>query len=147
MNDENFWKIKSLEEMTQSEWESLCDGCGKCCYRKYIDGYGKDEHLYFTRIACNLLDLKTGMCSDYKNRFKRNKECIHLTKKNISDFKWLPSTCAYRLIYEKKELPSWHPLISKSRKEIITSNVQIKDGIHEKDADNWEEFIIDEERI
>lgn len=51
-------QTKSLLEMTESEWEALCDGCGKCCYRKYIQGRGKRQKLYYTRIACNLLDPK-----------------------------------------------------------------------------------------
>ena len=67
--DPNFWQTKSLLEMTESEWEALCDGCGKCCYRKYIQGRGKRQKLYYTRIACNLLDLETGKCGNYSERF------------------------------------------------------------------------------
>lgn len=77
----DFYKNKSLFEMSDEEWEALCDGCGKCCYRKFIEGRGKNSKLFFTRIACNFLDLKTGLCSEYENRFKLNKECTHLTKK------------------------------------------------------------------
>ena len=73
----NFWQTKSLLEMTESEWETLCDGCGKCCYRKYIQGRGKRQKLYYTRIACNLLDVETGKCGNYSERFK-----IELTAPN-----------------------------------------------------------------
>ena len=85
-----FWKHKSLLEMNDAEWEALCDGCGKCCYRKYILGRGKRERLYYTRVACNLLDVETGRCTNYPNRFKIEQDCTKLTKKNLPDFGWLP---------------------------------------------------------
>lgn len=133
-------------EMSDEEWELLCDGCGQCCYRKFIDGHGKNTKLFYTRIACDMLDLCTELCSDYKNRFKLNPECTHLTKKNVSDFKWLPETCAYRLIYEGKPLPEWHPLVSGDRDSVKKSGIQIKDGIHEEEVDDWEDYIIKEEK-
>ena len=117
----NFWQTKSLLEMTESEWEALCDGCGKCCYRKYIQGRGKRQKLYYTRIACNLLDVETGKCGNYSERFKIETDCTKLTKKNLPDFHWLPDTCAYRLLYEGKTLPEWHPLISGHSDSVISS--------------------------
>ncbi|MBN6068329.1 YcgN family cysteine cluster protein [Aggregatibacter actinomycetemcomitans] len=108
----DFWLHKTLLDMNDAEWEALCDGCGKCCYRKYIDSYGKYEHLYYTRIVCNLLELEAGKCGQYTRRFELEEDCTKLTKENLSDFDWLPATCAYRLLHEGKSLPSWHPLIS-----------------------------------
>lgn len=145
--DKEFYKTKKLKEMTKEEWEQLCDGCGKCCYNKYIIGRGKKAKLYYTRISCDLLDTKTGLCKDYKNRFKKNKDCLQLSLRNLKNFKWLSKTCAYRLIYEGKELPNWHPLISgipvadnpEAQKHLI------KNGIHQCDAENWEDYIIDKE--
>lgn len=139
-----FWKHKSLMDMNEAEWEALCDGCGKCCYRKFIEGRGKREKLYYTRIACDLLDLQSGRCSDYHNRFKLDTECTKLTKKNLPQFGWLPSTCAYRLIYEGKPLFDWHPLISGKADSVKLANIQIKHGIHERDVIDWFEFVIDE---
>lgn len=144
---DNFFETKNLLEMSDEEWESLCDGCGKCCYRKFIEGHGKKTKLYYTCIACDLLDLTTGLCSDYQNRFKLNKECTHLTKKNVKEFSWLPDTCAYRLLYEGKPLPEWHPLVSKNRNTLFTAGIQIKNGIHEKNVENWEDYILSEEII
>lgn len=140
----NFWQTKSLLEMNEQEWEALCDGCGKCCYRKYIQGRGKREKLYYTRVACNLLDVQTGKCSNYLNRFKIEKDCTKLTKKNLPDFSWLPQTCAYRLLYEGKDLPEWHPLISRDLHSVVRAGVLIGNGVHEKDVIDWFEFVIDE---
>lgn len=141
----HFWQYKSLLEMNDAEWEALCDGCGKCCYRKYIAGCGKRQKLYYTRIACNLLDLKTGKCCDYPNRFNIETDCTKLTKTNLPDFHWLPDTCAYRLLYENKPLPKWHPLISQDSHSVQEAGIQIVQGVHEKDVIDWFEFVIDVE--
>ena len=109
--------------MTESEWEALCDGCGKCCYRKYIQGRGKREKLYYTRIACNLLDVETGKCRNYPERFK----------------------IAYRLLYEGKPLPEWHPLISGDPNSVKKAGILIQDGVHEEDVIDWFEFVIETE--
>lgn len=142
--DKDFYKNKPLKEMTKEEWEKLCDGCGKCCYNKYITGRGKKAKLYYTRISCDHLDTKTGLCKDYENRFKKNKNCLQLSLRNLKEFTWLPTTCAYRLIYEGKDLPNWHPLISGIP---VANNPEaqeflIKNGIPECKIDNWEEYII-----
>jgi len=139
-----FWQKKSLLEMNDAEWEALCDGCGKCCYRKYIQGRGKRERLYYTRVACNLLDVNTGRCMHYADRFKRESDCTKLTKKNLPDFGWLPKTCAYRLLYEGKSLFDWHPLISHDPESVKKANILIPKGIHEKEVIDWFEFVIDE---
>ena len=138
----DFYKTKKLCDMSDEEWESLCDGCGLCCYRKFVTGYGKREKIHLTRIACDLLDLKTGKCSDYCNRFLKIKECVHLTKKNVSKFDWLPKTCAYRLLHLNQSLPPWHPLVSGSSESVKKSGIMIKNGIHESDIGNsdWEDF-------
>ncbi|AHN72289.1 YcgN family cysteine cluster protein [Aggregatibacter actinomycetemcomitans] len=139
----DFWLHKTLLDMNDAEWEALCDGCGKCCYRKYIDGYGKYGHLYYTRIACNLLELETGKCGQYSRRFELEEDCTKLTKENLSDFDWLPATCAYRLLHEGKPLPSWHPLISGDPDSVKKADILIKYGIHERDVIDWFDFILD----
>lgn len=141
---EQFWQQKNLLEMSDEEWEALCDGCGKCCYRKFIEGRGKRQRLYFTRIACDLLDLETGRCQNYSQRFKLMPDCTKLTKKNLPDFTWLPKTCAYRLLYEGKPLPDWHPLLVGDQSEMHKAKVMITNGIHEQDVIDWFEFVVDE---
>lgn len=139
---QNFWETKKLKDFTEDEWESLCDGCGLCCYRKIIQGYLWWKKTLTTKVACNLLDCKTCKCLDYENRFIKQSECIKLNRKKIKKFKWLPKTCAYRLIYEHRPLPSWHPLISGNKESVKNANISITDGINEKDAEDWFDYII-----
>ena len=91
---EPFWKTKTLSEMTDAEWESLCDGCGRCCLVKLEDeDTGK---IHFTDLACKLLSLKSCRCSDYAHRTKRVSDCVRLTPQNVGKLNWLPDSCAYR---------------------------------------------------
>ncbi len=107
---EPFWQLKSLAEMTPAEWESLCDGCGKCCLHKIQ--YEDSGELFYTNVACKLLDLKTARCSRYKRRRIHVPDCVSLSPDNIAELSWMPSTCAYRLLAEGKPLFDWHPLVS-----------------------------------
>ncbi len=96
--------------MTPEEWESLCDGCGMCCRLKEQDDETGDIAL--TQFACRLLDINTGQCSDYTNRHIEVPECIKLSHENVGELRWLPPSCAYRMLSEGYELPDWHPLIT-----------------------------------
>ena len=136
-----FWQVKSLQEMTTDEWESLCDGCGKCCLNKLIDE--DTEELVFTNVACNLLNTKTCQCSDYGNRFKKEPDCLQITHDKIAEFNWLPSTCAYRLLAEGQNLPEWHPLITGSRSAMHQAGQSVRGKvIHEVHAGDWADHII-----
>ena len=103
-----FWKTKSLNELSHEEWESLCDGCGKCCVLKLEDV--DTENVYYTDVACKMLDCKTGRCRDYALREQHVPDCIMLTPETIEQLAWMPKTCAYRLVSEGQNLPDWHPL-------------------------------------
>lgn len=106
---EKFWETKALADMDQAEWESLCDGCGKCCLHKLQDAESGD--LFYTNVACRLLDLQSGRCTRYAVRARLVPDCIQLTPDQVHEFAWLPETCAYRLLAEGKSLPPWHPLV------------------------------------
>ena len=102
--------------MNHDEWESLCDGCGKCCCLRMEDE--DTAAIYVTDIHCKLFSTDTCRCTDYKRRKKYVPDCVQLTADKVPDLNWIPHTCAYRLIAEKKDLYDWHHLISGSRDTI-----------------------------
>lgn len=105
-----FWETTTLAEMTPEQWESLCDGCAKCCLEKFEND--RTRRMIYTNVACKLLDLETGRCGDYAERSRLVPDCIRLTLDKLHDPYWLPETCAYRLLAEGRPLPAWHPLVS-----------------------------------
>jgi uncharacterized cysteine cluster protein YcgN (CxxCxxCC family) len=107
---EGFWKRKSLAEMSTREWESLCDGCALCCLQKLEDE--DTGEIYFTDIACRLLDTEACRCTNYPARLNIVKTCLVLSADKPDAFRWLPATCAYRRLAEGADLPYWHPLIT-----------------------------------
>jgi uncharacterized cysteine cluster protein YcgN (CxxCxxCC family) len=125
MTDEiPFWKRKSLREMTGAEWESLCDGCGRCCLSKLEEeGTGR---IYFTDIGCRLLDGQSCRCRDYPNRNALVEDCVRLTPEVIETVRWLPPSCAYRLIHEGRDLYWWHPLVSGDPDTVHAAGVSIR---------------------
>ncbi|MEI7804872.1 MAG: YcgN family cysteine cluster protein [Hyphomicrobiales bacterium] len=120
-----FWQTKSLEQMTKSEWESLCDGCARCCLNKLEEE--ETLRIYFTDVACKLLDGTACRCKDYKNRSALVEDCVILTPETVRDTAWLPPTCAYRLIAEDKDLMWWHPLVSGDPETVHIAGVSLRD--------------------
>jgi uncharacterized protein len=139
---ERFWVNKTLAELTQAQWEALCDGCGRCCLQKLKNPTtGK---VRYTWVACYLLDIETGRCSNYELRHILVPDCIKLEPANIPKLRWLPSTCAYRRIAEGKELPSWHPLISGDPESVFAAGFSIRqravseEHVHPDDLVNFQ---------
>lgn len=139
-----FWKTKTLEEMTRKEWESLCDGCAKCCLVKFEDE--ETGALAYTNLHCRLLDGSTCQCSDYKSRKKYVPDCVKLTPASVASVDWLPDSCAYRLVQDGKDLPDWHHLVCGDRNRIHEEGHSVRgrtiseEGISEEDQ---EDYIID----
>lgn len=120
---QKFWQEKTLEQMTDEEWESLCDGCARCCLLKLEDE--DTNELYYTNVSCHLLNIEKCQCGDYQNRLFRVPECLNIRDMKKTDFQWLPETCAYRLIAADKVLPAWHPLVSHSYQSVQMSGMSI----------------------
>jgi uncharacterized cysteine cluster protein YcgN (CxxCxxCC family) len=137
-----FWKTKPLAEMTREEWESLCDGCAKCCLYRLEDEETREIH--FTNVHCRLLDVPSARCTDYANRSIRVTDCVTITPEVLDDPYWLPSTCAYRLLAEGRDLPDWHPLVSGDADSVRRAGHQISGRtICEDDADALEQHLVD----
>lgn len=119
-----FWETKTLDEMTQAEWESLCDGCGLCCLSKLQDE--ETDEIVYTRVVCKYSDLETGQCTDYANRSVNVPACVQLTKARVAEFDWLPDTCAYRMLYRGQSLADWHPLVSGSQDSLKDAGVGLR---------------------
>ena len=122
-----FWETKNLIEMNENEWESLCDKCGKCCVIKLEDF--DTQQVHYTNVSCKLLCEKSASCKDYENRKSIVPDCIILSPDNLKDLKWMPETCAYKLLNEGKNLPYWHPLLSGNDKEIVKSGNSVKNRV------------------
>jgi hypothetical protein len=138
MNKDNnqaqpFWQVKTLAEMTRLEWESLCDGCAKCCLNKFIDDEDTDEdsellptahinegeQIYYSNIACHLLNEKSCQCSKYQQRTSLVPDCVRLSQDNIDGVFFMPPSCTYRRLQEGRGMPSWHPLLNKGKKSAM----------------------------
>lgn len=143
-----FWKTKTLEEMTAPEWESLCDGCGKCCLSKLEDE--DTGEIYFTSVGCRLFDAGTCRCSDYPNRQKKVSDCVGLNPANVRTISWLPKTCGYRLVAEGRDLYAWHHLISGDRDSVHEAGISMRGRVEALetdlgDAQDYVDYILDEE--
>lgn len=140
---EPFWQTKTLQQMTPSEWESLCDGCAKCCLHKLEDE--ETGGVYYTDVHCRYLNTDNCGCTVYQQRQQKVPHCVWLTPEQAQEFFWLPDTCAYRLLAEGKPLPSWHPLVTGDASTVHEAGVSLlgkgvnETQVHERD---WEDHII-----
>ena len=136
-----FWKTKKLSEMSLQEWDSLCDGCAKCCLHKLEDQDSGD--LSYTDVACRLLNIGACSCENYVERTFVVPDCIELMPTNLNVLRWLPPTCAYRLINEGKELYWWHHLVSGDREDVHKERVSVRGrAVPERRAGDLEDHIV-----
>ncbi|QBQ55123.1 YcgN family cysteine cluster protein [Nitrosococcus wardiae] len=142
MIEPEFWKHKTLQAMSPEEWEALCDGCGKCCLYKLEDA--ETGEIFYTDVACRLLDLHSCRCMDYQHRAQKVSDCLSLRAELTEALKWLPSTCAYRLIGEGKELFDWHPLISGDPETVHQAGVSARGRtVLESQVRDLEDHVVD----
>ncbi len=140
----NYWRKKPLADMTSEEWEALCDGCGKCCMHKLEDD--ETGEVAYTNVACRLLDCTSIRCSNYPARKRFVPDCTILNVKNVKAFKWLPASCAYRLLSEGKDLYDWHPLKSGDPGSTVASGHSVFGQIiPEIEAGVLEDYIVEDD--
>ena len=120
----DWWNTKPLEALTGPEWESLCDGCAKCCLHKLEDA--DSGEVFYTKVRCRYLDENNCRCTDYARRSILVPSCIQLSADKLEELGWLPSTCAYRLRFENKPLPAWHPLVTGSSEALHEAGISIR---------------------
>jgi len=141
-----FWTAKSLSEMSRAEWESLCDRCGRCCLNKLEDE--ETAEIFWTDVACKLLDHGTCLCKSYANRHDFVPDCVELDVEEVvtQTYTWLPPTCAYRLLAAGEDLFSWHPLISGDPETVHTAGISVRNRVRSEEdipVEGLEDFIVD----
>ena len=129
-----FWRRKSLGQMSDPEWESLCDGCGRCCLVKLEDA-DDPARTYFTDVGCRLLDGQSCRCRDYPNRLELVDDCLKITPQQLTEIDWLPPSCGYRLVAEGKDLYWWHPLVSGDPDTVHVAGVSVRGRLSGTDAE------------
>ena len=144
VDDEPFWRRKRLQEMTDAEWEALCDGCGRCCLNK-LEEIDTGE-IFWTDVACKLLDGESCRCQNYRGRKKLVPDCVKLTPESVGTLSWLPPTCAYRLIAEGRDLYWWHPLVSGDPDTVHAAGISVRGKVSDSEAnvpdDKLENYIV-----
>ena len=153
MDNPPFWRTKRLTEMTSEEWESLCDGCGRCCLAKLEEDTGEPESpelnpdIYYTSVGCRLLDAQACRCTDYANRSTKVDDCVRLDPANVEEIGWLPPTCAYRLVEEGRDLAWWHPLVSGDPESVHVAGISVRGRVTASEDDipveQLEDHIVD----
>lgn len=139
-----YWRTKGLAEMDSGEWESLCDGCGRCCLNKLEEE--DSGAIFWTNVACHLLDDGTCRCRDYDDRHAKVPDCVRLSADNVQALAWLPPTCAYRLVSEGRDLYWWHPLVSGDPESVHEAGISVRGRTISEEGvapEELEDFIVD----
>jgi uncharacterized protein len=139
-----YWETKTLEQMTPTEWEALCDTCGRCCLFKLEDEDTRE--IFYTRVICRYFNIEEGACQVYSERTRLVPTCLELNAQRVTELNWIPRTCAYRRLAEGKPLAAWHPLMCGSRKRMQKSGIAVNHSTLSEevvDMDHLEDYIVE----
>lgn len=136
-SDQPFWLTTPLAQMSPQQWDSLCDGCGKCCLHKLEDE--DSGEVFYTEVACRYLS-NDCRCQCYSQRAEKVAMCLTLRPQDLAQLNWLPSTCAYRLLAEEKTLPAWHPLVSGNANSVHEAGQSVKGRFVAEDRVNEADY-------
>ena len=145
MVENRFWIDKTLAELSDDEWESLCDGCGRCCQIRLEDS--ETGQLMETAITCRLFDNDSCRCTQYSRRHVEVKNCVSINADNVSDLYWLPKTCAYKLVDEGQDLHPWHPLVAGNHQAIKEAGISVygktisEEHVHQEDIESYIKWV------
>jgi hypothetical protein len=140
-DDPPFWRTRTLAEMSEAEWESLCDGCGQCCLHKLQDA--DTDEIALTDVACRMLDTESCRCRDYANRRAHVPDCVQLTPETAGALDWLPATCAYRRLARGQSLDWWHPLVSGDPETVHVAGISVRgEAVSEDDIDDIQGHVV-----
>lgn len=140
---QDFWKTTPLCDMSELEWESLCDGCARCCLHKLEEE--ETSRIYYTNVVCRLLDIDRCRCKEYPRRHEKVPQCVHIPRDGIADLYWMPSSCAYRLLSEGSDLPDWHPLVSGDPNSVHDAGISVRYmAVPETEGVDLESYIIND---
>lgn len=135
-----------MSELSREEWESLCDGCAKCCIIKFEDE--DTGRIYHTNVVCELLDIYHCTCTRYSERSVLVPTCLTLNPELVKNLSWMPETCAYRLLAEGKDLPAWHPLISGDKDSVHRTGHSVRAKVvsaRDVEEEDLPDYVIDED--
>jgi len=116
--------VVDLHKLDDAQWESLCDGCGRCCLFKFEDA--DSGKMLYTDIACAQFDVAVCRCRNYTDRHHEVADCLDIRHFTDDQFRWLPSSCAYRLAHEGKPLPAWHPWLTGDADSVHRAGISVR---------------------
>ncbi len=94
-------RLTAVLRRRRARWESLCTGCGLCCYKRgRLNGGG--VFIDYSQ-PCRYLDTATGRCTVYERRFEVNPDCRKVTIFHAKYDRLMPPTCGYVRAYRRRK--------------------------------------------